>query len=173
MRLVASLALVSILIAGCADTHEFVRHGTSPANKLDPAASFYISVPNDGIYGAKTYRGSGLMTTQVLLAAFSKRARNVQAERSYQSFDDSLRMAKQAGQTYLVFPTILEWEDRATEWSGIPDRVSIKVEVVQVASGQTVESAIINGKSGLGTFGGDHPQDLLPKPVDDFVSTLF
>jgi hypothetical protein len=41
-----------------------------------------------------------------------------------------LTHAKENNYGYLVFPTILEWEDRATEWSGIPDKASIKIAMV-------------------------------------------
>jgi hypothetical protein len=82
-------------------------------------------------------------------------------------------VAKQANYKYLVYPTILEWEDRATEWSMLPDRASINVDIVDVTDGRTIESVVINDKSGIATLGGDHPQDLLPIPVEEFVSTLF
>lgn len=74
---------------------------------------------------------------------------------------------------YLVYPTILHWEDRATEWSALPDRVEVKIDLIETATGKLLDSVVIRGKSGLATLGGDHPQDLLPKPVDEFVSTLF
>ncbi|WP_274523310.1 DUF4823 domain-containing protein [Pseudomonas abietaniphila] len=32
---------------------------------------------------------------------------------------------------------------------------------------------MIKGSSGLATLGGDHPQDLLPEPVAECVSSLF
>ncbi|WP_333692374.1 DUF4823 domain-containing protein [Pseudomonas syringae] len=70
----------------------------------------------------------------------------------------------------LLRPT---YQDRATEWSMIPDKVEIKVDVVQVSSGDVISSGIIKGKSGLSTLGGDHPQDLLPEPVAEFVDSLF
>jgi hypothetical protein len=69
--------------------------------------------------------------------------------------------------------TILHWEDRATEWSGIPDKVEIRIDVIESARGDTIDSAIVKRKSGLATFGGDHPQDLLPKPVEDYVASLY
>lgn len=170
----ALFLLAATLLSGCADTHEFVRNSTgNSGQKLSAKDSFFVSVPLDGIYGAKTYQGSGAMTSQILMAAFAKRARTVHIDRTYKSFDESLLAARNANINFLIFPTILEWEDRATEWSGIPDRVSIKVEIVSVANGQTVESAIVKGKSGLATFGGDHPQDLLPKPVEEYVASLF
>lgn len=173
MQKLAILMLVTLML-GCADTHELVRNNPVISNqKFSGGDSFYIAVPRDGIYGSKTYQGSGATTTQILMSSFAKRARNVQIDRLYKPFEKSLLAAKQANLKYLVYPTILEWEDRATEWSGIPDRVSVKVEIVTVSNGQTIESAVVKGKSGLATFGGDHPQDLLPKPIDEFVASLF
>jgi Domain of unknown function (DUF4823) len=67
----------------------------------------------------------------------------------------------------------LQWEDRATEWSAKPDVASVKISIVAAKSGQLIDSAVINGKSGLATFGGDHPQDLLPKPMADYASSMF
>ncbi|WP_337219713.1 DUF4823 domain-containing protein [Vibrio parahaemolyticus] len=31
---------------------------------------------------------------------------------------------------------------------------------------------MIEGKSGLATFGGDKPQDLLPEPTKEFLSSM-
>lgn len=168
------LILLTLIIVACADSHQLVRSNPTSSNqKFGSSDSFFISVPQNGIYGEKIYQSSGVMTTQILMSSFAKRVREVKTGRSYQSFEDSLLAAKEANSKYLIYPTILEWEDRATEWSGIPDRVSIKVEIINVANGQTVESAIVKGKSGLATLGGDHPQDLLPKPIDEFVGTFF
>jgi len=55
----------------------------------------------------------------------------------------------------------------------IPDRVEVKVDVVRVQTGDVISSGFIKGRSGLATLGGDHPQDLLPEPVAEFVSSLF
>lgn len=162
-----------ILLTACADTHQLVVNPTGAQTKLTASDSFYVAVSRDGSYGSKTYQGSGLMTSQVLQSALAKHARTVQSGRSFESFDEGLKAARKKNSRYLVYPTIIAWEDRATEWSGIPDRVAVKIEVVQALNEETVASATINGKSGLATFGGDHPQDLLPQPVADFVSTLF
>ena len=45
--------------------------------------------------------------------------------------------------------------------------------VVDVRTDKTLSTVIIDGSSGLATFGGDHPQDLLPEPVGEYVDTLF
>ncbi|ELW8199044.1 DUF4823 domain-containing protein, partial [Yersinia enterocolitica] len=67
----------------------------------------------------------------------------------------------------------LHWEDRATEWSGKPDIIAIKITVYNAASDNIISSTIINGKSKWATFGGDHPQDLLAKPVSEYISSLY
>ncbi len=64
--------------------------------------------------------------------------------------------------------------DKTTEWSSIPDEVEIKVEVADVESGDTLTTVFIKGRSGIATVGrGDQPQDLLPEPVGEFVSSLY
>jgi hypothetical protein len=165
--------LVVIALSACADTHQFHRYGNSEVPRFTSNDSVYIGVSRDGVYGSKTYPGSGLTTSQILLSSFAKRIRQVETGRSPQSFEEALKIARGNGYKYLVYPTILHWEDRATEWSGIPDKVEVKIEIVEVATGKTLDSVVIKGKSGLATFGGDHPQDLLPKPVEEYVSNLF
>ncbi len=171
MRLVLVVLLVSFLSA-CADSHQLLRTNRE-AQKLDRNKVVYVSVPKDGRYGQINYAGSGQNTTQIVLMAFSQYSRRVETGHEYQTFEQALDSARKQSAGYLVMPTILEWEDRATEWSGIPDKSSIKISVIDTASGTSIDSVIIRCKSGLATFGGDHPQDLLPKPVGEYVKSLF
>jgi hypothetical protein len=171
-RIGVTVAVVMAL-SGCADTHEFLRYGNLEIPRLVASDSFYIAVSRDGVYGSRTYQGSGWTTSQILLASFAKRVRRVETSRSSQPFDEALKVARDNGYKYLVFPTILQWEDRATEWSAIPDRVEVKIELIEVTTGKALDSGVIKGKSGLATFGGDHPQDLLPKPIEEYVAKLF
>lgn len=163
---------ITLVLSGCADSHQLIRNDLTTA-KLTATETIFIAVPEDGVYGADTYRGSGKNTAQILLSAFAKYTRTATVGRSIQNFDEALVSAKQAGKNYLVYPNILHWEDRATEWSAIPDRVEVKIEVVNTVSGNTIASGIVKAKSGLATFGGDHPQDLLPQPIEEFVSSLY
>ncbi|MGP1717027.1 MAG: DUF4823 domain-containing protein [Methylophilus sp.] len=172
--MIKNLSIISagLLLTACADTHHLIKNNPVET-RLSAEATVYISVPNDGIYGAKTYHGSGQNTAQIIYSAFAKHTRAVTVGRTIQSFNEALATARETGKNYLVYPTILQWEDRATEWSGIPDKVEVKVEVIDATTASTVTSAVVKGKSGLATFGGDHPQDLLPKPVEKFVSSIY
>ena len=172
MRRLAVIGVVSFLGA-CADTHQLVRDDTSAEVRLTPADTVFIAVPEDGAYGADTYRGSGQNTAQIIYSAFAKHTRACAVGRSIQTFEEALVSTRQGGQKYLVYPTILHWEDRATEWSGISDKVEVKIEIIDAVSGRATAYGVVKGKSGLATFGGDHPQDLLPAPIGEFVSSMY
>lgn len=74
---------------------------------------------------------------------------------------------------YIFKPEILHWEERATEWSGLPDRIGIKITVYDTSNDNILSSLVFNGKSKWFTFGGDHPQDLLFVPVNKYVKSLY
>jgi len=162
-----------LLIASCADTHKVVRTDGSPNMLLESNSTIFIAVPRDGVYGANTYHGSGQNTAQIILSAFAKRSRNTEVGRTSQSYKEARETALSKKLEYLVYPVILHWEDRATAWSGIPDRVEVKIDVVETASDRSIASAVVKGASGIATLGGDRPQDLLSDPVEEFVSSLF
>ncbi len=54
---------------------------------------------------------------------------------------DSLLSARQQGYDILIYPTILHWEDRATEWSGLRDRAKIKLELIDTKTEITVDDS--------------------------------
>lgn len=171
MRLFATLCSIAIL-TGCADSHNWTPQQNGSA-RIGPNDRILISTPVDGEYGTHVYPGSGSNTAQVIYNATSAKSRLVRIGGVTGNYEDAVNQALRADQDVLIFPTILHWEDRATEWSMIPDKVEVKVDVVNVRTGDVISSGVIKGSSGLATWGGDHPQDLLPEPVAEFVSSLF
>ena len=163
---------VTVLLTGCADSHNWSpqQNGSAHITRNDRV---YISTPTDGEYGDHVYNGSGRNTSKIIFNALSAKTRLIRIGGVVADFEDALAQAQRTDQDILIFPSILHWEDRATEWSMIPDRVEVKVDVVRVQTGDVISSGVIRGRSGLATLGGDHPQDLLPEPVADFVSSLF
>ena len=131
-----------------------------------------ISNPVDGTYETKVYTGSGGSTAQAVKSAFSRYTDDVVI---YSGCADHscLLKNKPLNEGYYVVPQILHWEDRATEWSGIPDKIEVKITVYNVLTDKVIASTILNGKSNWATFGGDHPQDLLPEPINNYVASLY
>jgi len=164
MRLWLMMAGVSALFVGC--TSYDARVVRRPAERLNPGDPVTILVPKPGWYGETCYRKSGKMTADALEEAFDRHARAISQTRG------PLHMRPSAS-GYVVKPVILHWEERATEWSGKPDRIAVKIEVLNANDLSVRSSVVVKGKSKWFTFGGDHPQDLLAKPIRDYVDSLY
>jgi hypothetical protein len=161
------------LVVGCADSHQVKPDAKYGEIKLASDGMAYVALPLDGRYGHIDYAGSGAMVAQMLQAALLDHLTQVDVGVVRETFPQARRFARNNGYAYLFFTTITHWEDRATEWSSIPDRVALKVFVVDAATEKTISSVSIEGASGLATMGGDHPQDLLPEPIREYVGSLF
>jgi Domain of unknown function (DUF4823) len=166
------IGLVALMIGGCADTHELIRNQAAVA-PLSRQASAYVAVPADGSYGDRVYQGSGQQTAQAVADAFAPYLRQISVAETHESLEDAERSASDRDLDYVLYPEILHWEDRATEWSGKPDLISVRISVVQAESGTVLDSSIIKGKSKWATWGGDHPQDLLPPALEEYSAALF
>jgi hypothetical protein len=172
IRYLGALVL-SISLAGCASKYRVDAY-EAPATHLDKQASFYIALPADGRYGAIVYPGSGAATAQAAANALSIHVeKTVIGTTSGEQLDAALIQARQNALTHVFMTTILNWEDRATEWSGISDKITLKFAVYETQSGKLVSSTVTSASSKWGTLGGDHPQDLLPEPTQRFVDPLF
>jgi hypothetical protein len=169
MRLIPILACVAILSA-CASTYTSTPV-VQPGLKLDPSKSVFIATPANGEYGSAVYANSGKMTANAVRVAFSRFTTNTTISPDCR---DLVCLGKSQAQPYdyYVVPEILHWEDRATEWSGIPDRLEVKLSIFD-GNKKELASTIITGKSKWATLGGDHPQDLLPEPLNKYVESLY
>ena len=167
------LVIIALILPGCADSNKIIRSDNKAIPTLTSNEKIYIGINRDGVYGDEAYPGSGLTLSQLLLSSFSKHVRRVEIGKEYQQYDDALRTSRSNGYNIFIYPTILHWENHLTEWNGIPDKVKVKIEVVGTEKDELLYYIIIEGKSGLATFGGDQPQDLLVKPIDEFVASMF
>jgi hypothetical protein len=166
------LAVTAVVFSGCTSTYE----STSPVpfkGKLKADGSAYVALPEDGHFETIPYPGSGRKTALAISEAFSRHLKKVEVAPEVSSYDQSLEKAKNGSFDYLVVPTILHWEDRATEWSGRPDRIQIELRTVDVPTAATLGVESIKGTSKWATLGGDVPEDLLKVPIDAYVDSLF
>jgi len=163
--------LVAIFATGCASTYKYSDFKPI-TTKLDGTQGVLISTPPDGWYENTQYHNSGRMTTNAVRAAFSKYASTVDVVDSCHG-ENCLSIIDTEKYGYYVKPEILSWEDRATEWSGKPDRVEIQIVVFETVTKRELSNSSYTGKSKWATLGGDHPQDLLPDPTNQYVESLY
>jgi len=168
----SSLVFAMILITtGCVSTYTENRL-IDPNVKLSRANPVIIATPDNGRYGPTEYASSGRMTADAIKSAFIPFAADVLVLPACKNLLCLKSEAKERA-IYFVVPEITHWEDRNTEWSGIPDKIEIKISVFDNKDITPVASVLISGKSKWGTFGGDHPQDLLPEPISKFIKSLY
>jgi len=170
MRYLTLIIAIS-LASGCASTYEQTSL-TAPTEKLQSGKSILIATPSNGFYEAKEYSGSGDTTARAVRSAFARYSNNVAVSPECSNLE-CLKSSQSTPVDYYVVPEILHWEDRNTEWSGIKDKLEVKVAVYDAKDGTELSTTIISGKSKWATFGGDHPQDLLPEPINKYVESLY
>lgn len=164
------MALLATALCGCVST--YTRTPVTVATvKLQAGASIAVATPQNGTYGNKTYAESGASTANAVRAAFARYAAEITVVPECQ-VAECLR-EKVPSALYLAVPEILHWEDRNTEWSGKKDKLEIKLSIYKADPVEIVASTVLAGKSKWATFGGDHPQDLLPDPLNEYVGSLY
>ncbi|ASV55276.1 hypothetical protein LJPFL01_1913 [Lelliottia jeotgali] len=171
MKKIVVISLGCLLLTGCSAKYNNVSV-TKNTEQLARNKPVSIATPVDGIYETTTYRGSGSTTAQTTKAAFERYSNEVLAVPECSGLE-CLKDKGKLNEGYYVVPQILHWEDRATEWSGIPDKMEVKITVYDAKTSSVISSTILSGKSKWATFGGDHPQDLLPEPINNYVSSLY
>ena len=172
MRHLATILLL-IAITGCTSKYR-VDSFEGPTARLDKQASFYVVLPKDGQYEEQVYQGSGASTASAVATALLVHVDKVVIGTvSGEDLESALATARERGLSHVFNIMILHWEDRATEWSGITDKITLKLAVHDAQSGKPVSSTVTSASSKWGTMGGDHPQDLLPEPTKTFVDALF
>ena len=126
-----------------------------------------IALPKDGQYGETVYAGSGNMVRLAVINCLSSKGLLVVT-----TDEAGVAVAKRAEvHKWQVKPIILEWEDRATEWSGKPDRIRIELQTTD-SDGRICDRVVVSGVSKWATFGGDHPQDMLTPAISPWASRL-
>lgn len=164
-------ALVVIDLAGC--THTYVVDQVEVAQPLERKGGAYVMLAADGGFAGQTYPKSGLSLSQEMATAISKRLDKIETATAMEDINDALTKANSRSLRYVVQPSIMHWEDRATEWSAKPDRITVRIVVWDAATRREAASTTASATSKWGTFGGDHPEDLLPETAATFVNRAF
>ena len=162
---------LTALFTGCADVTSVTRD-TPREVVLDSKAKAYVSVPPDGQYAQQTYTGSGRITAGIVLAEFSTKMLNVDIADKKEYFDLALNNARRQGYQYLIVPKITHWEDSNTVLSGQPSKATINIRIVDVITGDIIDSVVIDSRSSVVRMTVASPEDALPEPIREYVNSL-
>ncbi|MBC2713537.1 MAG: DUF4823 domain-containing protein [Desulfosarcina sp.] len=168
------MLIISLAICNCAPTSD-VSHIKNNGNdvQMNTNATAYISLPEDRSSNGHLYAGSGREVAVEIEFIFSKYLNQVVVGNSVETFDEGLLSAKNFGYIYFIHPQLIQWEDYATQWSGIPDKLTLKVTIVSVESGAIIDKLLIDGKGPIVTLSGGHPLDISKKSLEEWVKSLF
>lgn len=162
------LIAAAFLLIGC--VHKFQVPPPAEVVAIPTGASVYVALVPDGRDDRpRTYEGSGKQATDAIVEALRRRGFQLYFGQAHESLDGSIQTARANRVRYVVYPRIVLWEDRLTEWSGLPDKLALAIRVVDAGTGKTIDSRRVKASSRWLTMGGDHPQDLLPELVSDWA----
>ena len=166
----SGILFILFILSACTAKYDVVRNDNKQLSTND---SYYVSKPEDGKYNTINYVNSGEMTRDALYNELKRLDIKAGKEDETQGKAESLSNAKQQGFDVLIYPTILHWEDRATEWSGIRDKAKIKLELIDTDTETTVDSTLFDLVGTWWTLGGLHPQDMVNEAVEEYFQQLF
>jgi len=158
-----SVVFIALLLAGC--VHKYAVPETGDRySRIPSSARVYVAEPMDGQDDRpRAYEKSGRWTRSAVVQALRGQGVQLISGEVAASQDEAMELARAAGAGFLVYPEIRHWSDRATEWSGVPDRITLDIRIYDVSTGSVINRQKIRASSRWATFGGDHPQELLPE----------
>ena len=166
------IGFLLLVLNGCFATREIVPGMQTPGESVvTKADTVVIMLPNDGTYRGTVYAGSGkVVATKIKRATFGK----VQTSEIVETTNpkDALAYCKDKSIRFLIQPSILHWEDRATNWSGMRDFIKIEVLLVNTRDTSTLNSIMYNASSSWWTFVNTPPEDMLDESFDKAIHRL-
>jgi hypothetical protein len=164
--------IVAFLAVSCTTTHN-VKSANFDKVTLGTNKVIYLNLPRDGRYKGTIYRGSAQTYQELLEIGIEGYASRIILGKEYENITECANTAKESNADYLLYSTIVNWEDRATAWSGIADTLTISVEIIELETGKKIYDAELFGKGKNLTFSSGSPEDLLPGLFEELVKNIF
>ena len=154
-----------ILLSGCTASYQYYttqKNGSAFSSNYGVC----ISIPPE------TKQQAGIRTAVALKKEFIKYTSNVKILENCVG-EPCWDLISDREYHYFAYTEILLWQENYTEWSGIPDKIEIRLSVFDTSTKQQLSSVTFHAKSKRFTFGGDHPEDLLEVPIQRYVRSLY
>ncbi|MDH5755498.1 MAG: DUF4823 domain-containing protein [Nitrospinota bacterium] len=171
MRPFATVILCSLLV-GCVSANTSVDRLNTALVNFDKNFSAMVVQPADGGSLGKTYRGSGAKVAFEFARAMKPLVADVKISPNSSDNQSLFEDARKQNVRYLLIPQIMHWEDRATQWSGIPDRMEIQVELIDLVTGDTLDTSSISSNSSDVEFTDAPVGEMVRSAADRYFQSL-
>jgi hypothetical protein len=161
------------LLSACKSTYTENDLSTEAPPVLKSNSRIYVAIPFDATFKKEVMQGSGKQTAQAFQVALLRYTRSVYMSKYPESLSEAMEIARKGYMEYVLYPTIVKWEDRATEFSGRRDRLTVKADLIDLSTSQVVFSREIEATGKWMTDGGESPKDLLDQPAEQYANALF
>ena len=85
------------------------------------------------------------------------------------ALENALVYCKKENIPFLIKPSVLHWEDRATNWSALPDIIKIELTLLNSENHAVINTILFNASSSWWTFVNNPPEDMLDETFDEAV----
>ena len=169
-RFIFLLLLCMPLLVSCSSEYNIISYENN-YQLLRKGAKVLVLTSEDGAYGSETYKGSGLQLSRKIQSVLADYQCNTQVDLDNNRFKD-LEGRDLSEYDYIIVPIITHWEDRATSWSGIPDRISFSLFIYN-NDGSLLTSTDIEAKSAELTILKNDPSELIVPSLQKYFSKVF
>jgi len=176
MKIINTISLfLSFFVFSSCSSYQIDKYSKNNQNtpNLSSSQVIFIALPENGKYNNKIYSNSGKDTQQALNLIFSRYSDSVILGEISENLKNTKDIAIQEKADVLVYPTIYNWEDRNTAWSGITDKVTIDVQIISLKDNIVIDKTSLSSHSSWFTFTNEPPQKLLPKMFEEYVKQLY
>lgn len=168
-----------VLLTACSTSSKISTEGFDSAG-LKIGEPVAISIPEDSGYErivgeGKTYvqyPGSGILAAQTIRDVFMRHSRSVEILFGCQD-TACLDAEKVKNFYYLVILKLDQWEESNTPWSGVPDRVKLRLEVYKSADKKQLGVVNISVDSAIMTLKDDTVSNLLLMSATGPINQLY
>lgn len=165
-----SLILVGWLAVGCAYTEVRPRAAGAVA-ALSSDSTAWVLVPEDGQYGPQVYAGSGQAVANATIEAMSPAPPLMLLMPGIDLHRARIRAATE-DVDWVVVPSLIHWEDRATNWSGRRDLIRVDLSVYRTNPWELAAQVMFEARNSWFTLFNNPPRDLLDEEYTRAVRTL-
>ena len=176
--------LGSILLVSCSNYHQIMKgegstsgvlsnYSMSNITVLDKNSPVCIALPKNSTTNHASYLKDFVDISNVINISLRPYTTQSTIYSKYRSEIEGLEFAKDKNCRYVIFPNITSWEDRHTFWTGVPDKISLNIDIFDVNNGELIDHFTIKGRSSNTAGINQKPYELIYHPLKNIFKALY